>query len=424
VEDQSGGIRVRALGDLNSNVGDTVEVIGFPTVGEPAPTLSQAQVRRAGENRSLKPKALDLGRVASFAQLGSLVHVSANLLNQKSAGRYQVLELQEQQRVFEATLVDDEGDLPTIEPGSRLRIVGVCDYEAVSSPSVGRNGVEKSSTGPLHIRLRRPLDVVVLRGPPWWTLKRIVTVAGTLLTILVMALLWVHLLRRRLEQQHAARLAFSRQIIQSQETERKRIAVNLHDSLGQNLLVIKNQARLALQPAADETMRQQRLNEISEITSQAIEEVRRITHDLRPYQLDRLGLTLAIRANINRASENSSILFASHVDDIDTVFDKDSEIHVYRIVQEAVNNVLKHSGATEATVVIKTQADLVSISIRDNGKGFRIEKADAPGSNGLGHGLSGITERARILGGTFVIGSQPGQGSSLDIEIPKRLSKT
>ena len=116
-------------------------------------------------------------------------------------------------------------------------------------------------------------------------------------------------------RQHAARLMFSKQTLQGQESERRRIAANLHDSLGQNLLVIKKQLHLAMQPVGSDPDIQRRLEEISNMAAQAIDEVRQITHDLRPYQLDRLGLSQTIRAAIRRVSENSTISFASDVED-------------------------------------------------------------------------------------------------------------
>ena len=225
-------------------------------------------------------------------------------------------------------------------------------------------------------------------------------------------------LRRRLERQEAAQVAFSRQVLERLEDERRRIAVNLHDSLGQILMAIKYHAQLAIQRPPDEQGLRSRLDGISDATSQAIEEVRQITHGLRPYQLDRLGLTQAIRASVERASANSSIQFASRVEDIDGLFDKDSEIHVYRIVQEAVTNVVKHSAATEATIVIKKRTPVVSISIRDNGRGFNANGKSSSEPHALGYGLSGIAERVRILGGTLVIDSRPGVGTSLTIEVP------
>src|SRR5206468_7039869 len=125
----------------------------------------------------------------------------------------------------------------------------------------------------------------------------------------------------------------------------------------------------------------------------------------------------------SEASENTSILFASRVEDIDGLFDKDAEIHIYRIVQEAVTNVVKHSAATEAAVVIKKRAGVVSLSIRDNGRGFDPSK-NAAQSNGLGYGLSGIAERARILGATPTIDSRPGGGTNLTVEVPLPIHKT
>jgi signal transduction histidine kinase len=291
------------------------------------------------------------------------------------------------------------------------------------SPVIGKRTLERTAAGSLNILLRNAADLVVLNRPPWWTLKRTVALVGTLLTVLFVTLLWAYLLRRRLERQQAARLLFSRQILEGQESERQRIAVNLHDSLGQNLLVIKNQARLAMQSKADEADRQHRLQNISEITSQAIEEVRQITRDLRPYQLDRLGLTQAIRATVCQTSGNSPIQIAVYLDTIDGIFDKESEIHVYRIVQEALNNIVKHSAATEAAVVVKNLPGLISMSIRDNGRGFDAHVAGSSSARDIGYGLTGMKERTRILGGRFMVESHPAQGTIISIEILKPISE-
>ena len=350
-------------------LGEAVEVVAFPALNGLIHALTDPLVRPARSMVRISPKDLDLNETLPPKQDGSLVNVSATLLGHKTNGMNQVLELQGQQHMFVATLLAGGGTLPNITTGSELQVTGVYDDEpTISMPADAESGKGQPYLASPNILLRSPKDVVVLAGPPWWTLKRTVTLVGALLTVLVVSLLWVHLLRRRLEWQQASRLAFSRQILQGQENERQRIAANLHDSLGQNLLVIKNQAELAMQTAVDESARQDRLGKISEITSQAIEEVRRITHGLRPYQLDRLGLTQAIRASVNHASETNPILFASRVEDIDGLFNKEAEIHVYRIVQEAITNVVKHAAATEAAVVIKKRASIISISIRDNGR--------------------------------------------------------
>jgi signal transduction histidine kinase len=414
LQDVSGGIRVISS-DPNLTNGESVEVVGFPTLNGPIRTLTDTQARAAGSSLQITPRDVELNEALSAKQDATLVAINAELLAAKTNGNSQVLELQQQDRVFLASLTHDKGILPDIAPGSRIRIVGV--YETENAPAIQSD--EKASPSSLaspRILMRSPGDLTIIDGPPWWTWRRTAVLVGSLLTVITVTLLWVHLLHRRLVRQNIAQLEFSRRVLERLEDERRRIAVNLHDSLGQVLLAIKNQALLAIQRPPEQQEIRQRLDEISSAVSQALEEIRQITHGLRPYQLDRLGLTQAIRASVNNASENTSISFAVRVENIDGLFDKDAEIHVYRIIQEAVTNAVKHSAATEAAVVIKKRTTTVSLSIRDNGRGFDASKPFLH-SQSIGYGLSGIAERVRILGGTFNIQSHPGEGTSLAIEI-------
>ncbi len=174
----------------------------------------------------------------------------------------------------------------------------------------------------------------------------------------------------QLQRAHAAQQAFSRQLIASQETERKRIAAELHDSLGQHLVVIKNLALVSLNNGKSDQAVRSQMEEISTEASHALGEVRGISYNLRPYQLDRLGLTKAIEAIVKQASAASSANFAMTIDGIDGIFPKDSEINFYRIVQEGVNNVLKHSQATEASVDVRREPAKLRLTIHDNGQGI------------------------------------------------------
>lgn len=422
IQDATGGIRVRSPKQSAPNVGEWVEVIAFPALNDSVHALTEPQFRPTSSGESIRATDLNLSEALSSKQSGALVQVNATLLAQRTNGLSRVLELQERQRVFTATLDATQGQLPDLIPGSQLRIIGVRDDETTAPSTPGEKSSRSQLLATLNILLRTPQDVTVISGPPWWTWKRTVTLVGALLTVLVGALLRVYLLHRRLERQKTAQLIFSRQVLERLEGERSRIAANLHDSLGQTLLVIKNYAMIALMNPSREGMSNQRLTEISETTSQAIEEVRRITHGLRPYQLDRLGLTQAVRTAIDVASKNASIEFASRVEDIDGLFNKDNEIHIYRIVQEAISNAVKHSAATEAAVVIKRRPTTISLSIRDNGRGFdRAKFSDQ--LHDLGYGLTGIAERVRILGGTVTIDSRPGAGTVLTAEVPIPISK-
>jgi len=417
VQDASGGIRVPMSYQTVLSEGDAVEVIGFPAMNGFSRTLVEARMRPTQQITGVKAKKLDLSDAFSAEQSGTLVTIDATLLRCTTNANGESLELQEQQRVFAAMLADGRGHLRDLAPGSRLRITGVCNDHSGSLFPVNEKLSERQILPSLNILLRNRKDVVLLNTPPWWTLKRTVILVSALLTVILGTLLWVYLLRRRLERQRAAQLAFSQQVLKRLEDERRRIAANLHDSLGQILLVIKNHALLAIRRPPESPGLQERFAEISGAASQAIEEVRQITHGLRPYQLDRLGLTQAIRASIAQTTTENPISFATRVEDIDGLFEKDEEIHLYRIVQEAVTNVVKHSAATEATIVIKKRTGMLSVSIRDNGRGFDPVKSSSQ-PHKFNYGLNGIAERVRILGGTLRIESQPGEGSDLTVEIP------
>ena len=136
-------------------------------------------------------------------------------------------------------------------------------------------------------------------------------------------------------------------MIESGERERQRIAAELHDSLGQNLLVVKNRALLGALSQQDGEARNQ-FDEIGATVAQTLEDVRTISYNLRPHHLDQLGLTTAIRAMIENIAESSGIEISSELDDIDGVFPSADEITIYRIVQESLNNVVKHSRASKA----------------------------------------------------------------------------
>lgn len=221
--------------------------------------------------------------------------------------------------------------------------------------------------------------------------------------------------RGQLKRAHAAQEEFSRQLIESQERERQRIASGLHDSLGQTMLIIKNRANLALKSLADRASAEEQLDEISASASDALEEVRTIAHNLRPYQLDRFGLTKTLKAMCAQAARTSGIDFTAEIEPIDGLFAKHTEISIYRVVQEAVSNVMKHSGANEAKCVARSREEVIELIIQDNGRGFSRVEADGGTS---GFGLVGMAERVRLMGGTCVVDSFSGQGATVTIELP------
>jgi len=226
----------------------------------------------------------------------------------------------------------------------------------------------------------------------------------------------VHRLRREL----AVQTDFAHRLIVSQEEERKRIAAELHDSLGQSLLVIKNRALLGLQETAAAPNSTEQFNEISRMASHTLEEVREISRNLRPYQIDRLGLTKALESLVAGVSRGAALRCVGEFDSIDGRLPAQFEIHFYRIAQELLNNVVKHSDASECRIKVKRQDHQIILTVEDDGRGFDHAATLELTAAQRGLGLSDIAERVRILGGTWQCNSGPGHGTRWRIEIPAK----
>jgi len=220
---------------------------------------------------------------------------------------------------------------------------------------------------------------------------------------------------KAVQREQQARADYTIQLIASQEAERMRIARELHDGLGQNLLIIKNRAQLEMTKSKLPDAAREEFQSISNLASQAIAEVRQISRDLHPHQIELLGLTRALRALIDNADESSAIAIAGKLDSVDDVFQREAATNIYRIVQEKLSNILKHSHAKNARVTLERDVHEMQLRIEDDGRGFKTGK---DGDGGKGLGLKNIAERVRMLGGKMNLDSQPGKGTRIEITIP------
>ncbi len=246
----------------------------------------------------------------------------------------------------------------------------------------------------------------------WWFITIVVLFIAALIALAVYYRI------SQLKRTQALQKAFSQQLIASQESERQRIASELHDSLGQRLLVINNLLKLVLgKQNKGVAPSQETMEEISGETSLAIQETREISYNLRPFQLDRLGLTKAIEIVGRTVSSASGIPIECDLDNIDDALPENLRINFYRIVQESLNNVMKHSQATEVKIRVVRDDERIVLTVRDNGVGFM--PANRPSKGGKsGFGLTGMEERAHSLGGAFRFRSAPMQGTTMTVEIP------
>jgi signal transduction histidine kinase len=263
--------------------------------------------------------------------------------------------------------------------------------------------------------------------PHWWEIRWAqVLICFVVLLVFAAGGFFVH--RRRtaqLKKEKAMQEDFSKQLIDSQENERERVARELHDGLSQDLANIKSRAQLVLIEPDNPSMLQEQLDNIVAEATQAIDETKEIAYNLRPYQLDRLGLTGSIEEMVKKISDSRKhkLTFHTRIDDIDGIFPKDAELNIYRIIQESVNNLVKHSEATEAEVIIKNNLSGVEIAVKDNGKGFTIKSSESNEPVERGFGLVSITERTRILGGKLTVQSKKGEGTTITakLELEDRL---
>ncbi|TXD51042.1 MULTISPECIES: sensor histidine kinase [unclassified Polaribacter] len=195
---------------------------------------------------------------------------------------------------------------------------------------------------------------------------------------------------------------FSQDLLQSQEEERTRIARELHDSVGQQLTLIKKRA----QNIADDP--------IAKMTNNALEEVRSISRDLYPALLKQLGLKDSIEQLINEYDEQTNLFFSMDIDEIDVYFTENTSLNFYRLVQECLTNIVKHASAKFVTITIKKEHKNIVTLIADNGKGFDVN--DKRKKNTLG--LKTIFERIKIMNGKLSIDSTLNIGTSFIFSIP------
>lgn len=221
----------------------------------------------------------------------------------------------------------------------------------------------------------------------------------------------------KLEKESKAQEEFSRKLIESQENERKRIAHSLHDTIAHEVTISKNKAMMALKHKDDPEFMQKALEEISEMASSTITDVRNISYDLHPHQLERLGFTKAIRSIVNDVSKSTNIKFVFETDNVDEILSKESEINLFRVIQESITNIIKHSMATEATLRVSKLEDYLLIVIIDNGKGFDVNSKEFIEAK-HGFGIEGILERVKFMNGEIKVESEINKGTTLRFKIP------
>jgi len=216
---------------------------------------------------------------------------------------------------------------------------------------------------------------------------------------------------RQLQAINDERADFTRRLIDSQEHERRRIALELHDSLGQSLTIIRNRALLSLKKTDEHELLIEQLREISDASVEALRETREIARNLHPPHIENLGLPAALASLVESIENGTSILFTKKIDYKIAPVSNDEAINIYRIAQESLSNIIKHSNAKMATIVLLQTDDRLTLFIEDDGIGF-----SGDGSHS-GMGLKGVHERAGIIGAQLKIHSDTGKGTRITVSL-------
>jgi two-component system, NarL family, sensor histidine kinase UhpB len=226
-----------------------------------------------------------------------------------------------------------------------------------------------------------------------------------------LAITFRRLLRRIEDEQRRS----GRMVLRAQEEERRRLARDLHDEVNQALTAILLRLEALSHDASGPLVGE--LAALKGLVNQAMEELLRLARQLRPAALDDLGLVPAIEGQIARFTEQTGIQTDFHAEGSPDAINEDQQTVLYRVVQEALSNAAQHSGATHVDFDLRVfPSHGVELRVRDNGRGFDPTAGDRTGE---GIGLSGMAERARLVGGELSVTSAPGSGTRVRLYIPQ-----
>lgn len=209
--------------------------------------------------------------------------------------------------------------------------------------------------------------------------------------------------------------SLSRRVVDAQESERRHLARELHDEIGQQLTGLN--MLLHMQENGQLEEREAALRDAQRVVGELLNRVRHLSLDLRPTALDDLGLLMALRSHVQNFSKRTAVPVHLMTEEYqEEILSPQVRTVAFRIVQEALTNVARHAKATHAAITLRTDETHLSVSVADDGKGFNVSKEQSSG----GSGLKGMLERVVLAGGQLSIESAPGRGTTVATRLPLR----
>jgi len=393
--------------------GDRLEVLGFRETHGYSPVLTEVLAKKIGTGQ-LKVEELKTDDFTDWKRDSTLVRIDGEFTGQQLMGSHLVMEVVSYGRTLQVFLPASIREAQDIMPGTQLRITGVWQMDPVQYAELGR------SVGGIRILTRSLDDLVVLSRPSWWSVQHALTVIGGLSFVLLAASIWITQLRRKVEErttQLAGEIHLREQTERQRalEQERTRIARDLHDDLGAALTQIRFLSAVESRDEAVPEETRIQLREVSEKSHQLVTSLDEIVwainpaNDLLPNLVDYLCHVAEeffrptpIRCRMEVADSLPPVALTSEV-----------RHNLYLAVREAMNNIAKHSQATEVWLRIQKHENSLIIIVEDNGRGFE-ESAAAD----VGEGLLNMRRRVVEIGGQFAFETKPGGGTSCRILLP------
>jgi signal transduction histidine kinase len=432
--DGTNGLRVNCKSPVTASVGDLVEAVGFPEINDPIEshllTLRESLVRRMASEPLPAPQPISADARLNPERDATRVVVEARLIATSMHGAEQVLELQSGARTFLARLETSRGRLPAVPAGSRLELTGLYLVNTGNASS-------EWEAGPFELLLNSPRDVRVLERPSWWTTQHALTVVSGMALVIVLALVWISLLRHQVGKRTAELSAANRslkaemgereraenELVQARtqhliELERARIARDIHDELGCNLAQIRLLSEMTL-------ARDRQLPEVqaqaARISDKALEAARimdEIVWAVDPHNDTLEGLLNYV---FNFASEYLALAGIPFRIDAPARLPQHAlsaqvRHHLFMALKETLTNAVTHARATEVWFRVRIEDGAACFAVEDNGCGFQVrpEAEGAPGASGLRN----LQKRLAEIGGSVSVESAPGQGTKVRFILP------
>jgi signal transduction histidine kinase len=417
LQDGDQGVEVQTRERDPLQLGDRVEVLGFVSQGEYTPVLQDAVYRKISSGRPPAPALLTPDAALKGNHDCRLIRVTARVLDRTQHGSERYLILQDGDIIFHAYLKQAEGEdaFTGLENGSRVAVTGVCQI----NPGEWVAG-DAWRAKAFSLELRSAADVVLLKSPPWWTLSKVLWMAGAFGFVAMAAFGWVAVLRRQVAErthqleiqiQERQRADRRREI----EQERARLAHDLHDDLGAGLTEVNMLSSLVKSPATSAEEKKRYLDDLTGTALRMVTSLDEIVWAVNPRNDTIASLASYFGSYAQRLLDLAGVACGLDIAEElpEHPLDPKFRQELFFTFKEALTNIVRHAHATKVWLRIAVRGHRLEVEVSDNGRGFNLSERQA-GSDGLAN----MKERLKTLGGGCEIVSDAKNGTTVHFSAP------